>query len=67
MATTMATVMMATVTAAMTMMMTSNEDEDDSGGGWRAPAAADGMVWGRHQAAGGREHGNKAEMGTMWV
>ncbi len=50
----------------------SNNDKDDDGGGGssgsqRATAAADGMVWGRHQAARGGRNGNKAEMGTMWV
>ncbi len=46
-----------------------NDDNDDggSGGGQRAMAAANGMVWGRHQVARGGRNGNKAEMGTMWV
>ncbi len=46
-----------------------NDGNNDSGGGGcrRATAAADGMVWGRHQAARGGGNGNKAEMGTMWV
>ncbi len=59
--------MMATVTVAMTMTMTGNDNDDDGSGSRRATAAADGMVWGRRQAAGGGKHGNKAEMGTMWV
>ncbi len=63
----MATTMMVMVTAAMTMMMEGNDDDDDGGGSWRAMAAADGMVWGRLQAAGGNGNGNKVEIGTMWV
>ncbi len=42
-------------------------DDNDNDGPWRTTAAADGMVWGRRQAAGGGKNGNKAEMGTMWV
>jgi hypothetical protein len=41
----------------------SNNDDDNGGGGGsgrRAAAAADGMVWGRHQAARGSGNGNKA-------
>jgi hypothetical protein len=44
-----------------------NDDNDDSGGGGRrVTAAADSMVWGRHQLARGSKNGNKAEMGIMW-
>jgi hypothetical protein len=69
---TIATSMMAMVTATMTMttmmmMMTGNDDNNDCSGSQRATAAADGMVWGRCQAAEGGGYGNEAEMGTMWV
>jgi hypothetical protein len=58
---------MAMVTAAMTMTMTGDDDDNDGSSSWRATAATDGRVWGRHQAAGGGRNGNKAEMVTMWV
>jgi hypothetical protein len=43
-----------------------NSDGDKGGGSRRATAAADCMVWGRHQMAIGGGNRNKAEMGTMW-
>ncbi len=55
------------MTAAMRTTMTGDDNNDDGGGSQRATAAADGMVWGRHQVAGGGRNGNEAEMGTMWV
>ncbi len=44
-----------------------NDDNNDSGGGRRATAAAEGMVWGRCQMAGGSGNQNKVEMRTMWI
>ncbi len=44
-----------------------DDNDCDGGSGRRAIAAADSMVWGRHQAARGGRNGNKAEMRTMWV
>jgi hypothetical protein len=64
---TIATMMMAMVTVGMMTTMMGNDNDNDGGGGRRAIAAADGMVWGRHQAARGGRNQNKAEMGAMWV